>query len=310
MARTRNLKPAFFKNEDLGELAPLARLLYEGLWCWANSRGYMEDRPGRLKVEILPYDLVDVDNLLWQLHEKGFIVRYEVENKRYIWIPTFLNHQHPNENELQSESKIPALAQNSGKIRSRTELVSPYTLNLIPHTSNLEINTCSHESHACDGVREIARPGETLDSSFLLSAPPGSPPVCPDAREPLDRKAEGSTSDLVRAWFDTEFWPAYPRKLGKSQALAAARQKGRSEDRRKEIMLGLVRQLPELRARERQFIPYAATWLRQERWEDEPEPPPLNPSDARREAYEKALREAEKEDRENGLNDGESGEAD
>jgi len=49
MARIRSLKPDFFKDEDLAVLPFEARLLFEGLWCYADKEGRLEDRPKYLK---------------------------------------------------------------------------------------------------------------------------------------------------------------------------------------------------------------------------------------------------------------------
>jgi len=54
VARARNIKPGFFKNDQLAECHPLARLLFAGLWCEADRAGRLKDRPKRLKVECLP----------------------------------------------------------------------------------------------------------------------------------------------------------------------------------------------------------------------------------------------------------------
>jgi hypothetical protein len=104
--RARNLKPGFFKNEQLAVCDPLARILFQGLWCMADRLGRLEDRPLRVKMEILPYDNCDVNVLLNQLQEELLIVRYEVEGKRYILIPSFVKHQNPHVNE--AKSTIPA----------------------------------------------------------------------------------------------------------------------------------------------------------------------------------------------------------
>jgi hypothetical protein len=106
--RTRSLNPGFFKNEELAELDPWARLLFEGLWCMADREGRLEDRPKRIKGEIFPYDNVDAEPLLAALAAGGFIVRYEVENSRYIAIPAFLKHQHPHVKERPSTIQAPA----------------------------------------------------------------------------------------------------------------------------------------------------------------------------------------------------------
>ena len=52
--RARNLKPGFFKNDALAECDPLARILFEGLWCMADREGRLECHPKRIKAEILP----------------------------------------------------------------------------------------------------------------------------------------------------------------------------------------------------------------------------------------------------------------
>ncbi len=104
--RARNIKPGFFENEDLAELSPEARLLFIGLWCMADKRGRLEDTPKKIKRTLLPYDEVNVDKLLTSLHEKGFIVRYEVMGNRYIEIANFSKHQRPHPKE--KESQIPS----------------------------------------------------------------------------------------------------------------------------------------------------------------------------------------------------------
>lgn len=106
MARARNIKPGFFKNEELAECQPLARILFAGLWCAADREGRLEDRPKRLKAEYLPYDTCDADALLNELARRGFIVRYVVDGAAYIAIPTFGEHQNPHVKE--PASRIPA----------------------------------------------------------------------------------------------------------------------------------------------------------------------------------------------------------
>jgi hypothetical protein len=106
--RARGLKPGFFKNETLGGLPPLARILYEGLWCLADREGRLEDRPARVKAEVLPYDDVEIKELLELLAAKDFIIRYERDGGAYIWIPTFRLHQNPHHRE--PPSKIPPFA--------------------------------------------------------------------------------------------------------------------------------------------------------------------------------------------------------
>jgi len=106
--RARNIKPGFFKNEELAAKDPLARILFQGLWCMADREGRLEDRPARIKAEILPYDACDAESLLASLAsgEDPFILRYESEGRRFIQIVHFGRHQNPHLKE--PKSTIPA----------------------------------------------------------------------------------------------------------------------------------------------------------------------------------------------------------
>lgn len=105
--RIRTIKPDFFKHDKISELKPLARLLFIALWCLADRRGRLEDRPKRIKVECLPYDECDVDGLLWELHSAGFLDRYEIDGVQLIEISSFEKHQRISGKEAESESDYP-----------------------------------------------------------------------------------------------------------------------------------------------------------------------------------------------------------
>jgi hypothetical protein len=111
--RTRMLKPEFFGDEDLGNIDPLLRIYYAGLWCAADKEGRLEDRPVSLKKKILPYDDIADEWPLIELakpkavnkNRQPFILRYEVNGEKYIQILQFRKHQFPHHTE--KNSKIP-----------------------------------------------------------------------------------------------------------------------------------------------------------------------------------------------------------
>lgn len=116
--RQRVIKPGFFKNEVLGALAPLTRILFQGLWCCADRAGRLEDRPARIKAEVLPYDSCDTDTMLNDLQHAGLIMRYVSGGMPLIWIIGFSRHQHLHR--LEPESELPPYevdAEKSGKNR-------------------------------------------------------------------------------------------------------------------------------------------------------------------------------------------------
>ena len=137
MARARTLKPSFFQNEDLAACGPFGMILFEGLWCHADREGRLEDRPVRLKVQVLPYFDCDCDELLSCLEKRGFIVRYEVEGSKYIQVLSFKKHQNPHVKEAASTIPAPdfnsAITGNSGTSPALTLL--PITVSLNPSTA-------------------------------------------------------------------------------------------------------------------------------------------------------------------------------
>ena len=147
MARARNIKPGFFANDQLGDLPPLARLLFIGLWGLADRKGKIEDRPKRIKAEVLPYDDCDVDEFL-NLLAPEFIMRYNVDGISCIQILNFVKHQKPHPKE--AESDLPDMLETS-KATNRCELAGNKSGKDVPEnlktlTSNLKVSTSPAES--------------------------------------------------------------------------------------------------------------------------------------------------------------------
>jgi hypothetical protein len=114
MARCRNIKPAFFRNEILAAATPHARLLFIGLWTLADRRGLLEDRPARIRADVFPYETVDIEALLTELaatHDEdrspAFVERYSVNGRRFIRIVNFARHQYPNAKEKADTTLLP-----------------------------------------------------------------------------------------------------------------------------------------------------------------------------------------------------------
>lgn len=96
MARARNIKPAFFKNDVLAECDMMTRLLFVGLWTLADCNGRLEDRPRRIKAEIFPYDSdPEITGALASLFSLGFIDRYQADGQAVIQVINFVKHQNP-----------------------------------------------------------------------------------------------------------------------------------------------------------------------------------------------------------------------
>lgn len=86
-----------------------------------------------------------------------------------------------------------------------------------------------------------------------------------------NRDANASQSKEIEREFDEEFWPAYPRKAGKGQALKAYRT-ARKRAGLDAIISGVRRYAAERVGQDQQYTRHAATWLNGVGWEDEPAP--------------------------------------
>lgn len=233
MARARNLKPGFFKNEELGECNPLVRLFFAGLWCEADRRGILEDRPKRLKAELMPYDDIDPDTALEELERRGFIERYEVDGTRCILIVNFERHQNPHRDE--KASTLPAPCEHSA--------------NTVP----------TPDEHGSSTARTFNSPPTSSNSG--ANAPPTPPAGGESApvRHPKKLDLRG-----FREWY-----AFYPRKQAPARAEAAwAKLK---PDERQAALDAIQRQIhwPIFINAPPDKIPHPATWLNDRRWEDE-----------------------------------------
>lgn len=103
MARSRNIKPGFFKNYELADLGPICQLLFSGLWCLADKEGRLEDKPRLIKAEVFPYYDCDVHGEITKLERCGFVRRYRAHGVAVIEILNFKRHQSPHHTEKASE---------------------------------------------------------------------------------------------------------------------------------------------------------------------------------------------------------------
>lgn len=169
MARSRNIKPGFFLNDELAQLDMAARLLFAGLWCIADREGRLQDRPMRIKAEVLPYDDCDVDSLLNQLHDAGFVTRYEIDGYKYIQVNNFSKHQNPHKNE--AESVIPPPEEVVLEQYSTSTVQAPYkhstnradSLNMIPDSLNSDHDNLKTDRAAQFDPEQIEADGRRRD---------------------------------------------------------------------------------------------------------------------------------------------------
>jgi len=192
----RNVKPALFKNELLGQEDPILTLLFVGLWCLADEQGILEDRPLRIKAELFPYrESLDVNRYLTDLERLEFINRYQVGPGKFILVVNFRKHQNPHHTEKKSTFPKPREGGNGGLTDSHPLLHGGYPADsLIPDS----LRGPSQGSAALGPVPPPAAPG-------LGSSAAGPAEVSPigdlddwEAAQPMP------TLSLARAAFESD----------------------------------------------------------------------------------------------------------
>lgn len=73
--RIRTIKPDFWTDSKVVQLSPYARLLFQGIWNFADDTGVIEDDVMQLKLQILPADPVDIESLVDELLKLDMIRR-------------------------------------------------------------------------------------------------------------------------------------------------------------------------------------------------------------------------------------------
>ena len=283
--RARNIKPGFFENETLAELKPLERLLYIGLWCYADREGRFEWRPKRIKAVILPYDDCDIESMLMSLHAMTFIDMYDTPKGKVGFIPKFKEHQKPHPHEAKS---------------------------VLPEKS--KENQCHDMALQCNEMSPKCS-ADSLIPDIIYKEPPISPKGEDDEQESLPPVSNGrgaSPRGDKNSGYSDEFekaWRAYPRHDGKRNAyrawIAAIKRGMPVAD-----MVGHIQSRslePDWEKEGGRFIPHFSTWINRDGWlndgarlvaavrddeeiiygldfygDDGPPPPHLNPAFAKK----------------------------
>jgi hypothetical protein len=95
MARIRSIKPEFWTSEQVMECSPNARLLFIGMWNFADDCGRLPCSPKTLKAQIFPSDDISVESVRGMINElssNSLLLIYSVEDKDYLQI-TGWSHQ-------------------------------------------------------------------------------------------------------------------------------------------------------------------------------------------------------------------------
>jgi hypothetical protein len=244
--RIRTIKPEFWTDEKIGQIDPWARLMFIGLWNMVDEYGLMEWSPMRIQATLFPYNSdLDCDELGRQLIEQGMIFLYEHEKKMYLCVKHFRKHQ-----------KV-------------SDQVSPR--HPLPPNGQLELAGFSHDESEKNPTsrKKILRVGKKSSGTGTGTGTGTGKGGRGGKKRRKKKVVDQATLELCGIAFDA-FWDAYPRKQGKEEAWDSFC-KHECHQLMDTILPALAKhkKTPQWLRDAGQYIPYPATWLNNQRWEDD-----------------------------------------
>ncbi len=97
MARNRMIKPDFWTSKTLMRVSRDSRLMFIGLWNFADDYGILENSNRRILGDLFPYDeqVSDKDIQKWkdELVKEGLLLKIEWQNHHFLFIRSWEEHQ-------------------------------------------------------------------------------------------------------------------------------------------------------------------------------------------------------------------------
>lgn len=266
MARIRTVKPDFWTSEKLAGVSRDARLLFIGMWNFADDEGVMPAKLGTLKAQVFPLDVLDLQTLrAWvdELIEVRSVVEYQAviqgEERPFWWVRGLREHQVINR---PSKSKYPLPPENSVSTHG---VLSEGSVSA--HGVLTESSVSAHGVLSEDSLREgkgregsfLGGVSTTVDHSVNVKTVSGAPEFSEDslsthggltessvnthgALTEGSRRTHGALTEYPD-WFE-ELWKAYPKRSGsnpKVDAWKAAQARLKEGHAEEELQKGVAR---------------------------------------------------------------------
>ena len=248
--RIRNIKPRFWRSDDIDALEWHDRLLFIGLWSYVDDNGVGIDKLSSIAADLFAADLVKsseetlkrISSGLERLSSSGLIQRYQSEGRNLLYVTNWKLHQKVTNPNTPRYSTPTSANTDPGKLEDS------------PSRDNQENLPTGVEVHSCSGV-EIPEESRNLPAvpEDVPEAKPEKKPTTPDSTNRFD-----------------EFWATYPRREGKGAARTAYEKALKKTDA--ETIIDAAARYGSDPNRSKKFTKHPSTWLNQECWEDEPLP--------------------------------------
>lgn len=246
MARIRSIKPEYWIDEKVTDLNPWARLLFIGMWNFADDQGYIDDKPRRIKMQVFPGDDLDIADLIADLVAAGLLTPYDSPVGPVLHIRNWDKHQKVDRaSGARFDPSTLVVRTPPPRVVASVQVEPPRE----DSTNGIEGSLAS-----LDAEGKGSGSGRDLDLDLDLEGIP--------RRASRSRPPDSSAFD--------RFWNAYPRRVAKDDARKAwAKAISRADP---EQIIAAAERFRDDPARDPQFTAHPATWLNGGRWADDPLP--------------------------------------
>lgn len=230
----RIIKESICTSASIDGLAWFDEVFFYRLIVNCDDYGRFDARPAVLRSRLFPLKEVtakQVDSALSKLVAAGMVRVYEYKNQPYLQLESWGKHQSVR-NKRSKYPEPPALEINCKQVHANVPVIQSVSLS-------------ESESESNPNITGAAAPDVDDEPPKPLSA--------------IDRR------------FD-EFWTFYPKKIGKGAARKSYDKIKPSDELHKRMLAAIVtaKRSDQWTRDGGQYIPNPATWLNQQRWDDEP----------------------------------------
>lgn len=254
MPRIRTIKPEYWSSPATAGASPWVRLLYIAMWNWADDHGRGTANVKELAAFAFPHDddpeaptSTELPCMLAEIAERFSVVFYEAEGRRYYAIPSWDDHQR---NERRASSRYPAPDEGKPYNPDPSDQREPSSWRKSSASSDeTHGNTAQDDGSSGTGTGEQGNRGSS--SSRTAAA---------------ERRR-------LEAIFHDEFWPAYPLKKDKQDALKMWLKVIAERDLDPHRLVQAAWSHAKDPNRKPEYTKHAATWLNKGAYDNEPELP-------------------------------------
>jgi hypothetical protein len=248
--RIRSTKPEFWRSERIADLSWDARLVLKGLESYVDDNGVGKDDVALVVADVFPRDMVRetsrtlarVSEAISELHQKGFVHRYESDGTRLMYLSWWESFQRIDK---PTRGRFP---RPDGSMNYKDSTIGESLASPRESSGALAPGTGEQRNRGTEEQEETCSP----------AAPPNAAP-------------KSTAAKVTEPPGFAEFWAAYPRRQGKGAAIKAWVKATRKAS--PQAIVDGARRYEADPNRDPAYTAMASTWLNAERWTDDPLPP-------------------------------------